>query len=106
MWTETNSEKGKSDKTMTREEAIAILGKYKRYAESIYTNDVLDTKAFDMAIEALQDRPHGEWIEAYASEFEHTAKLAVCSECDWYAGYIAKDYNFCPNCGARMENTK
>lgn len=63
---------------------------------------MLNNEALDMAIEALQDRPYGEWIEAYASEFEHTAKLAVCSECDWYAGYIAKDYNFCPNCGAKM----
>lgn len=38
---------------MTREEAIKVLKKYKRYAESILTNEVLDSIAFDMAIEAL-----------------------------------------------------
>lgn len=39
---------------MTREEAIAILNNYKRYSESIYTNGVLDSKAFDMAISVLE----------------------------------------------------
>lgn len=47
------------------------------------------------------DRPTGEWIEQYASK-ERTAKLAVCSECGWYDGYKAKNYNFCPSCGADM----
>ena len=39
---------------MTREEAIQVLDKYKRYAESIYTDGIQESKAFDMAIKSLQ----------------------------------------------------
>lgn len=42
---------------MTKSEAIKVLEKYKRYAEGILTDEVLDSIAFDMAIEALQAEP-------------------------------------------------
>lgn len=38
---------------MNREEAIDVLSKYKRYAESIYTDGFQDSKAFDLAIAEL-----------------------------------------------------
>lgn len=38
---------------MTKSEAIKVLEKYKRYAEGILTDEVLDSIAFDMAIESL-----------------------------------------------------
>ena len=39
---------------MTREEAIKRLREYAQYSYGIWHNDEEDTKAFDMAIEALQ----------------------------------------------------
>ena len=59
MWTENNSEKGKSDCRMTREEAIQILST--RDAHGVlcgYTSGV--TEALDMAIEALKADTEGE----------------------------------------------
>lgn len=51
MWEETNSEKGKSDRTMTREEAIHFAVCLKNN----WTIDFNDMEEFcDMAIEALQ----------------------------------------------------
>lgn len=38
---------------MTREEAIMLLKEYAQYSYGIWHNDEEDTKAFDMAIEAL-----------------------------------------------------
>lgn len=51
---------------MTKSEAIKVLEKYKRYAEGILTDEVLDSIAFDMAIEALQAEPS----EQYKKGFE------------------------------------
>lgn len=58
------------------------------------------TEALDMAIGALSDRPHGEWIE--------TTSGTICSNCDKYP-YDDGEYHvtnwhsdFCPNCGADM----
>lgn len=45
---------------MTKSEAIKVLEKYKRYAEGILTDEVLDSIAFDMAIESLQTEQ--KWI--------------------------------------------
>ena len=39
---------------MTREEAIKRLKEYAQYSYGIWHNEEEDTKAFDMAIEALQ----------------------------------------------------
>ena len=39
---------------------------------------------------------HGEWIEY---EVPH---IICCSECDWGTSIDEKGFNFCPNCGARM----
>lgn len=66
MWAETNSEKDKSDRTMTREEAIKIIdcydiGFYDLSGEKIPADKLAE--AFDMAIEALSaDAVQGEWI--------------------------------------------
>lgn len=59
---------------------------------------------FFMAIEALSDRPHGEWIE--------TTSGTICSNCGEYP-YDDGEYHianwhsdFCPSCGADMGQQK
>lgn len=51
---------------MTREEAIKVLRDYSQYSYGIWHNDEEDTKAFDMAIEALSAdavSSYTEWLE-------------------------------------------
>ena len=87
--------------TMKREEAIKKLQKQK--AE--YLEEWVDysgvAEAYDMAIEALQDRPTGVWIDK--------GGYNECSECGEVAQKVElcdcvyeRLTNFCPNCGADM----
>ena len=77
-----------------RHDAKAIFG---------YVNEDL-LKAAD-AIEELQERKHGKW------EWDHHNGYSYCSCCnsvspheDQYGEYCDTP-NYCPNCGAKMENT-
>lgn len=48
---------------------------------------------------------HGRWINAYISGVNHL-RCSVCGEYTetvWHANF---DYNFCPNCGAKMDLKK
>lgn len=95
---------------MTREEAIQVLNNaltspiiYGEYAEAI-----------NMAIEALADRPTGEWV-LDPNGMDWNIPAWRCSECGFVANYIGVEANgfgknpmnwagskFCPNCGAKM----
>lgn len=82
---------------MTSNEAIDCLNGTKLYLKAEH----IDTKAIDMAIEALQDRPQGEWIDK--------GQYAVCSNCGADSGTqfdgvqpVPRKTSFCPNCGAKM----
>lgn len=111
---------------MTREEAIDILKAIQAFIcpnkESVLENNF--SEAFDIAIEALtdrpkdcdcwgcncpkmerqvlSDRPQGEWIEAEINGggLPNPIFYVECSKCGW-----KKDIptDFCPNCGARMK---
>ncbi len=55
-------------------------------------------------IEALKERPHGEW-EHWGSPFtdDCIANSIVCSLCKArYVEIEGEVFNFCPNCGADM----
>ena len=80
---------------MTREKAIEILTTLQDGSGGTY-------EAIRMAIEALQaDRPRGEWID---TEF---LKLKECSSCHCRWGmYDVKDFDYCPNCGAKMDGER
>ena len=87
---------------MTRQEAIQILST--RNAHGVlcgYTSGV--TEALDMAIEALQNRPTGVWVDKGGySECSECGEVAQKVElCDCVYERLTK---FCPNCGAIMEN--
>ena len=100
----------KESEEMTKEEAIQILST--RDAHGVlcgYTSGV--TEALDMAVEALKDRPTGEWVggQEYCKHLEEKTgeryaptglgKLIYCNQC-WQASNRHSAY--CPNCGAMM----
>ena len=93
---------------MTREEAVWIIrGELERYTRESVVHGK-EEKALAMAIEALKERPHGEWIP-HTFKDKRTGETVnftigsivrmTCSVCnkDAFAGG-----NFCPNCGASM----
>ena len=91
---------------MTNKDALYVLRSMKN--ESVNS---IRTDALDMAIEALtaqlseedttKDTTSGKWIWVECVDAEGLGANAwKCSEC----GEVYKnDYNFCPNCGAKME---
>jgi hypothetical protein len=60
------------------------------------TQEIFDAPTIDP--ESL--RPKGRWVMKETMIRSPFAKNAYCSECLWET---AQDYNFCPNCGAKME---
>ena len=62
----------------------------------------------------VNDRPHGEWINKDVVQNEDNTieewQECQCSACGkWHTTpymYYFDTYNYCPNCGARMEATK
>ena len=86
---------------MTRDEAIERLNIHK--STSVFVDSIAE--AIDMAIEALQDRPQGKWIDK--------GQYAVCSNCGADSGTqfdgvqpVPRKTSFCPNCGADMRGEK
>lgn len=53
----------------------------------------------EMLCSECDKRPRGEWIEHYDSSDGFT--WLTCSRCLFKA--YEDDYNFCPNCGAKMQ---
>lgn len=96
---------------MTREEAIRTLDTYRRYADGISTDGISDSTAFDMAIEALQDRPSGKWIVKYGAHSDVLIRECYCDQCGKRGGLATMLFddkplpNFCGNCGADMRGS-
>ena len=40
---------------------------------------------------------HGRWVEY---QIPH---IICCSNCDWATGIEEKNFQYCPNCGAKMD---
>ena len=79
---------------MTREDAIVVLTMQK----SMVTSGQAYCKALDMAIEALKDKPKGEWIDSRDTDTPWNDGFK-CSACK--SNSLIR-YNFCPNCGKPM----
>lgn len=98
---------------MTREEAIKRLKEYAPFSYGIWHNDEEDTKAFDMAIEALQAKPKtGKWIIKYGSHCDVPIKEYYCDQCGKRGGLATMLFddeplpNYCSNCGADMRGNQ
>ena len=85
---------------MTREEAITILTETQVVYFAPNGKEKVQ-KALNMAIEALTDRPKGEWIK-YESpvNYDDGKDAWDCSLC---GAMVGKQTNYCPNCGADMK---
>lgn len=82
---------------MTREEAIKHIKTISKIAiNDGYTSDIVDACA--MSVEALRNEPkNGHWIKN-----KHT--FWTCDTCEFVNHYNRIKYNYCPNCGAKMES--
>lgn len=90
---------------MTNKEAIAILENLKTQGGVIFSRRL----ALDLAIKALEERPHGEWINEHCVDIGYkTAECSCCGERsrlishDTGFGYKYEYYPFCHWCGADM----
>ena len=104
---------------MTREEAIRILRKdiecmshtscedciLEKVCDPMITpSDTQYIEVFEMAIQALEPKT-GHWIDHHSPEakkcMQYMSECSVCGKmiCNRYNIYR----NFCPNCGAKME---
>lgn len=50
-----------------------------------------------------EQRPHGEWIPV-----DEIGNVVRCSQCSFRtcADVAEEEYNFCPNCGAKMQKER
>lgn len=83
---------------MTREEAINAI------KEHIDTYPIIvEIEALEMAIKALEhESKTGNWIERIERDEynDYEEKWFECDQCHIDA---ERPYNYCPNCGARMD---
>jgi len=93
---------------MTREEAIAVLRR--EIEPSVYEDEKSIAEALNMAIEALtnvQNMHKGKWIkkQVFNPELDKYVPFIECSVCGYepYFGGSESKFNYCANCGARME---
>lgn len=102
-------------KSMTRQEAKELIIKLSMMCDYTDTyGDAIDTepydKAVDMAIRSLEtdtvEVVRGKWIKHIDNQYpqESTEECSVCHHHQFLS--VMLDNNYCPNCGARMEDKK
>lgn len=91
-WKESKIKEERMSREMTNSEAISNLN----HIYGIVSPDI--QRSLDVAIEALKERPQGEWINTSPYDIKGT-----CSLCCYLSN---KYYNFCPNCGADMKGSE
>lgn len=87
---------------MTREEAITYFEDAKEICESLsISTKTTHISAYEMAIEALRqpEQKKGYWIGRPIAGYA-TVRCSVCTELFFEN---QGRWNFCPNCGATME---
>jgi hypothetical protein len=97
---------------MTREEAIKVLETERAWIKTLYeVSNLIVTaykasfiEAFDMAIEALQERPKGRWSKNIQSIGARYITYYKCSACE--KSVLFGELDYCPNCGADMRDNE
>ena len=78
--------------------------------ESVPSADVVDRESYESmerTVHKLTDaitkteHKHGKWLDVTTLDNEFICW--VCSECRHGADFVYEPYNFCPQCGARMD---
>ena len=79
---------------ITKEQVINWFRSYKYFKISFETlaSDLRSMKAADVV-----PVRHGLWIEY------QIPPVICCSNCDWATDVKEKNFNYCPNCGAKMD---
>lgn len=94
---------------MTREEAILWFENTipqhccecpKEYDFSCSGSDAKRCVAYKMAISALREPPV---VHGYNKQPQGMFECSVCGWMDWDTVLADGRFNFCPNCGARMD---
>lgn len=84
---------------MTKEEAITILSDIRSEYNCFSHIEGGRYHALCMGIEALKERKHGKWeVKKIRGDLR-----TVCSCCKNETGTLY-EFDYCPNCGARMVN--
>lgn len=62
----------------------------------------LDPVAFieDVPVDDVAPVVHGRWVEY------QIPPIICCSNCDWATDAAEKNFQYCPNCGARMDEVE
>jgi len=90
---------------------VAIDGKIsiqRANGVEIYSNDVVPVEYLKALPSAQPEQKTGKWIPIRRAMFSKTVVQVKCSECGNLLDLIGVncgrgDANYCPNCGARME---
>lgn len=79
------------DEYLKREAVIDLITR--RYENpEICTQEINSIPGADVA-----QVVHGRWVEY------QIPPIICCSNCDWATGIEEKNFQYCPNCGARMD---
>ena len=84
------------DEYIRREDVIEWFMPYAHIGESIDA-DVVISDIKGMKAEDVAPVVHGHWVEY------QIPPIICCSNCDWATGIEEKNFQHCPNCGAKMD---
>ena len=101
---------------MTREEAIALLNEQYEICKRIYDCSADQRKSYPnvpqfmealgMALSALRPVSREQVEKVWKGEWKCQSDCGVteCTACKWNIEEYCGDYNFCPHCGAPMND--
>lgn len=79
------------------------------YLENVGRKDSYKAK-FEALCKAIDDAPTIDWTPVRNGYNKADYSMFECSECGWECGDTlcgdTEKYNFCPNCGAKMDGGK
>ena len=84
-----------------------VYGQAMKYPEGMFDcDDVINSVDNAPAADVVEVR-HGEWVKNEEESKKHVEVIYFCSACqNWEAWGETEKYNYCPNCGARMDGER